>query len=267
MKTASLPIGEETAKPRIGIWQIAMLFLCIYVLGALFVETVFTLQPRTTILLAWVDDAICVLFIGDFFYNLVTAKNKWQYLKWGWIDLLSSVPTFQFLRWGRFIRVVRIVRLCRAVRSTKVILQILFNNRAQGTFAAAILISFVLVIFSSIAILNCETSPDANIKTAADALWWSFATITTVGYGDKYPVTTTGRIIAAVMMTAGVGFFGTLTAYIATVFLMQGQKEEKSREMEILAGLQEIKQQLDRIEGVSETSDNAQIRLTKGDET
>ena len=55
----------------------------------------------------------------------------------------------------------------------------------------------LLVIFSSIAILNVETAPESNIKTAEDAIWWAFVTITTVGYGDKFPVTTEGRIIAA----------------------------------------------------------------------
>ena len=62
-----------------------------------------------------------------------------------------------------------------------------------------------MVIFSSIAILNLENEPESNIKTASDALWWSFVTITTVGYGDKFPITYEGRIVAAFLMTAGVG--------------------------------------------------------------
>lgn len=72
-----------------------------------------------------------------------------------------------------------------------------------------------MVIFSAIAILQVERDPNSNIKTAEDALWWSYVT-TTVGYGDRYPVTTEGRLIASVLMTAGVGLFGTFTAYIAS---------------------------------------------------
>lgn len=61
-----------------------------------------------------------------------------------------------------------------------------------------------------------ETAPESNIKTAEDAIWWAFVTITTVGYGDRFPVTTEGRIIAALLMTAGVGLFGTFTGFIAS---------------------------------------------------
>ena len=64
-----------------------------------------------------------------------------------------------------------------------------------------------MLLFSSIAILQVETDPNSNIKTAEDAIWWSYVTITTVGYGDKYPVTTEGRIIAVILMTVGVGLF------------------------------------------------------------
>lgn len=76
-----------------------------------------------------------------------------------------------------------------------------------------------MVVFSSIAILQFETLPNSNIKTAGDAIWWSYVTITTVGYGDKYPVTPEGRIIAAMLMTVGVGLFGTFTAYISSWFV------------------------------------------------
>ena len=76
-----------------------------------------------------------------------------------------------------------------------------------------------MVIFSSVAILQVEDDPNSNIKTAEDALWWAYVTITTVGYGDKYPVTTEGRIIAAFLMTMGVGLFGTFTGYVASWFV------------------------------------------------
>ena len=63
------------------------------------------------------------------------------------------------------------------------------------------------------------SNPDANIKTAEDALWWSYVTITTVGNGDRFPVTTGGRIIGTLLMTAGVGLFGTFTAFVSSWFL------------------------------------------------
>jgi len=233
---------------KVTIWQVVILFLSIYVLGALFVDTVFHLPKETSKFLNQIDNLICLVFIGDFVFNVITAKSKLEYLKWGWIDLLSSIPNVQFLRWGRFVRVIRILRVLHSVRSTKVILKFLFLNRSKGAFAAVAMMAFVLIIFSSIAILNFETAPESNIKTASDALWWSFVTITTVGYGDFYPTTPLGRISAVILMTAGVGLFGTFTAYVASLFLKEEEKELEKREDQILAELKSIRERLDRIE-------------------
>ena len=93
------------------------------------------------------------------------------------------------------------------------------------------MIAVLLVIFSAIAILQVEDDPNSNIKTAEDAIWWAYVTITTVGYGDKFPVTTEGRIIAAILMTAGVGMFGTFTAFVASWFVKDNKSiDEKNEE-------------------------------------
>jgi len=230
---------------KISLWQICMLFLCIYALGALFVQTVFKLSPEISALFDRIDFFVCLIFIGDFISNLIAAENKAAYLKWGWIDLVSSIPSVQIFRWGRFARVIRIFRLLRAVRSTKQIVGFLFENRAKGAFASVAMISFALMIFSSITVLNCEINPDSNIKTASDALWWSFVTITTVGYGDFYPTTHIGRMIAGVLMVAGIGLFGTFTAYVASYFI---RPDDDKKEDEILAEVRAIKQRLDLFE-------------------
>ena len=67
------------------------------------------------------------------------------------------------------------------------------------------------------------------IISPIDAIWWAYVTITTVGYGVKYPVTTEGRIIAAVLMTAGVGLFGTFTAYVASWFAQPASKPREDK--------------------------------------
>lgn len=224
-----------------------MLLLCAYVLIALFVDTIFTLPKETSTLLTRIDNIICVVFIGDFIYNVITAKSKIGYLKWGWIDLVSSIPNIQILRWGRFARIIRILRILRGIRSTRQIIRFVFANRAKGTFASVAMISFVLMVFSSIAILNCETGPESNIKTASDALWWSFVTITTVGYGDYYPTTLLGRIVAGLLMTAGVGLFGTFTAYVASYFVQQEAQEEEKREEEILCEIKAIRSEIEEL--------------------
>ena len=88
-----------------------------------------------------------------------------------------------------------------------------------------------MLLFSSVAILQFESSdPNSNIKTAGDAIWWSYVTITTVGYGDKYTVTTEGRVIAAILMTVGVGIFGTFTAYISSLFVKDNANHSNEKE-------------------------------------
>lgn len=93
---------------------------------------------------------------------------------------------------------------------------------------SVLVITILLIIFSSISILSVEKAPNSNIKTADDAIWWTMTTITTVGYGDRYPVTLEGRLIGIVLMVSGVGLFGTYTAYIASLFIGE-KKEEKEK--------------------------------------
>jgi voltage-gated potassium channel len=146
-------------------------------------------------------------------------------MRWGWIDLISSIPAVSYLRAGRVLRLIRLLRLIRAFRSTQSFMHHVFKNKAQGAFTSVSIFAVLLIIFSSIAILQVEQDPTSNIKSAEDAIWWSYVTITTVGYGDRYPVTTEGRIIAAVLMTAGVGLFGTFTAFVASWFVAEKKAE------------------------------------------
>jgi voltage-gated potassium channel len=101
----------------------------------------------------------------------------------------------------------------------------MFKNKAEGTFTSVGVIALLLVIFSALAILQVEDDPNSNIKTAEDALWWAYVTITTVGYGDRFPVTTEGRLIASLLMTAGVGLFGTFAGYISSLFIQTNSKQ------------------------------------------
>lgn len=209
------PKDEDTTHP-INFFDLLIIILSFYVLGALVIETFFKLPRETARILYILDNVICVFFLVDFFVRLIKAENKWKFLKWGWIDLISSIPAFEG---GRIFRVIRLVRILRAFRSFSHIVQFIYHNRKHGTFTTVCLLSVLVVIFSSIAILQVEVAPNSNIRTAEDALWWSYVTITTVGYGDKYPVTTGGRIIAAVLLTAGVGLFGTFTGLVSSWFI------------------------------------------------
>ena len=177
-------------------------------------------------LLDMIDNFICIIFLIDFIHNFHTAQNKLAFMRWGWIDLISSIPTFTYLRYGRLFKLIRLLRILRAFRSTKIIVRYIFKSKIKGTMVSVFLITILMIIFSSIAILNVENAPNSNIKTASDALWWTIETITTVGYGDKYPFTDLGRVIGTILMICGVGLFGTYTAYIASFFVNNKEKHD-----------------------------------------
>ena len=216
---------SNSTENKLSLLNIIVVILSIYVLCALLIDSVFTLPVETSILLNYIDNAICVFFFLEFTIRFFKANSKLQFMKWGWIDLLSSIPMVGVLRAGRLLRLIRLLRVIRAFRSTRNLVNHVFANKAQGAFTSISVIAILLVIFSAIGILQVETDPNSNIKTAEDAIWWSYVTITTVGYGDKFPVTTEGRIIAAILMTAGVGLFGTFTAFVASWFVVDNKTD------------------------------------------
>lgn len=230
------------------LWKIFMLFLCIYVLAALAVEVVFSLPPEIVQLLKDIDYFVCLVFLADFAYKFFTAPRKLAYLRWGWIDFVSAIPFYQFLRIGRLAMIVNIIRLFRGVRSVKTIVEFIFINRAKGVLTTVGMISFIMIIFSSVSILSIEKSaPGANITTPEAALWWAITTVTTVGYGDHYPVTTLGRIIASGLMVTGVALVGTFTAYVATIFFSPEIENEEICSEKILEELKAIRKELEEL--------------------
>ncbi len=219
---------SKSSENNLNPLNLIVLVLSVYVLLALIVDTIFTVPQEIGVILDLVDNGICIFFLIEFAVRFYKAENKLKFMKWGWIDLISSIPNVDFLRAGRTLRLIRLLRILRAFRSTKHLVNHVFQNKAQGAFTTVCILAIILIIFSSISILQFETDPNSNIKTAEDALWWSYVTITTVGYGDKFPVTTGGRVIGVLLLTGGVGLFGTFTAFISSWFLKEKKIEESS---------------------------------------
>lgn len=234
-----------TKSDRPSALQAVTLILSVYVLLALIAQSTLKLSPETNALLDRIDTGICFVFLADFFVRLRQAESKLAFLKWGWIDLVSSVPMVGDLRAAR---VVRVFRVLRAFRSFRHLMSYFLRGQATTSLAALATCSLVLVIFSSIAVLQFEDSPDANIKTPADALWWAYVTMTTVGYGDKYPLSVEGRVVAAVLMTAGVGLFGTFTGFVANLFLRPSQPEGETDMQRLIREVQALREQVASLE-------------------
>ena len=211
-------------------------------------QTAFHLSPEVNVLIDRIDFLVCVVFLADFCIRLGRAPSKLSFLKWGWIDLVSSIPAFDFLRWGRLVRVILIIRILRAFRSTKHLIAFLYRNRAKSLIGTAALSAVVLIIFSCIAILVFENEKDSNIKTPFDAIWWAVSTITTVGYGDKYPVTVEGKLVAIVLMVAGVGLFGVLTGLFARLLVEPELKKDESDIRKLAEEIRRLREEIEKPE-------------------
>ncbi len=217
-------------------------------MGELAWETFFEPGAELRKLLQRIDFAVCLFFLLDFGIRFHKAPHKLKFMKWGWIDLISSipVPAWNGLFVGRTLRIFRMLRLIRAYPSFHSFIATLYEDVPQGTLTSIPIITFFVVLFASISILACERDyPGANIRTAGDALWWSMTTITTVGYGDRFPVSTEGRLVAVFLMVAGGGLFGTFTAVVSMMFLRTARKDgSDARAERIERQLHEIQEHL-----------------------
>ena len=233
---------ESTSPPSNPVYALFILIVSIAALILLGVSLVGGLDPEALTILKKADVVVCVIFLIDFVVSVARAPRRLRYLyTWGWVDLISSIPAVGVLRVGRLARVVRLLRLLRGVRSARVLLRFILDRRAQSALLAALLLTMLLLLVGSIAILHAERSPDANIRGPEDAIWWAIVTLTTVGYGDRYPVTGEGRLIAGLLMVCGIGLIGTLTAYLASWFLAPGEKEQEDELAELRREIRELR--------------------------
>ncbi|SRR6266480_3412326 len=187
------------------------------------------LSSQDVAMLYYVEDALCVVFLLDFFRSLHLAQDKWGYFLrgGGWLDLLGSIPISAFAIF-RFARLFRIVRLLQKMTGGE--LRRMFTGRlAQNTLLFTLVTALILVFTIAWLVLLAEQSnPNANINTYHDAVWWAFVTITTVGYGDYYPVSGWGQSFAVILMFFGLGIIGVLSSYLSSTFIsLQRRRKEK----------------------------------------
>ncbi|MBK8048924.1 MAG: ion transporter [Anaerolineales bacterium] len=185
-------------------------------------------DPAIATVLQVINAILFPIFLGDFLYRFFTASDRSAYFfrGFGWADLLSSLP-FQQVKIFRVFRIWRVIRLFMEFGAKNLVHEFIAHRAENALLTVGFLVLCVLE-FGSLAVLKAEhVSPDANITNASDALWWSYVTITTVGYGDRFPVTNWGRIVGIFVMTAGVGLFGTLSGFLANSFLSPPKQQEE----------------------------------------
>ena len=201
----------------------------------------------------WADVTIWAIFVVDYLTRFTLAPQRWRFVRSHIPDLIVVlVPP---LRGLRLLIVLRLFRLLGVVSMASRLSKQSLRVRTS-TYTA--LLALGVLFAGALTVLEVErTSPDANIKNFPDAIWWALTTMTTVGYGDRFPVTGQGRLMAAVLMLSGIAVLGVLTASIAAWFVGQFQAVETKVE-KVERTVEEVSE---TVEDVADTVDEVEERM------
>lgn len=216
-------------------FDLVVLCLILISISSLTVETLPDLPPAVRSALRTSEIIITVLFTVEYFLRVATAERKADYVFsfYGIIDLVAVLPFYLAL--GIDLRVIRAVRLFRVFR----IFKLARYNRAMERFGKAIvrardeatiflIATFILLYISAVGIyyFEHEAQPE-TFKSVFHSLWWAVATLTTVGYGDVYPITVGGKIFTFVMLMCGLGVVAVPAGLIAAALTKVLDDEEE----------------------------------------
>jgi voltage-gated potassium channel len=226
--------------------EIPLLALAILMLPLLLLPEFFDLPAdvREGILVAeWFIWSAFALELGIKTY-LATDRKK--YLLSHWYDVV--IVLVPFLRPLRIVRSLRVLRMTRALRLLSYGVRLLTEARvivlSHGLHYAALVAAIVFFALAGLALVFERQADDANIRTIGDAIWWGIATMTTVGYGDRFPITTEGKAIAVVLMLLGISLFSLITATVAAMFVKPGAEKQEATLEDVLQRLEEMEARL-----------------------
>ena len=207
----------------------AVAFLVAYAVPILWPDVGTTVRTVCEVVqwLAW------ALFVLDYVVRLLLAQHRGRWVLRHLLDL--AVIALPLLRPLRLLRLVTLLNVLNRRASVG-----LRGRVAAYLVGGSVLLSFV----AALAVLDAERlNPDASITSFGDAWWWALTTMTTVGYGDTFPVTTTGRFIAAALMVGGIALLGTVTATLAS-WLADRVREEEAASDDVLVELRALRREI-----------------------
>jgi voltage-gated potassium channel len=181
------------------------------------------------------------VFIAEFVSRLAAAHDRSQYVRAHWIDALAVAPPLRAFRVFRLLRLLRLVRAFAGFYRAAMHVQGLARHRG---FAWLIVAWLTVMVVCSAFVYTAEHGANKLLDSPFDAFWWGVTTLTTVGYGDTYPITPEGRLGAMVLMLLGIGLFSAITATITSYFITQEQGTRNPRHefVDLLGVLAELRQ-------------------------
>lgn len=212
-------------------WPLALLALA--VIPALLLDNG-SATPMTHLVASAVNWFVWLAFCAEFAWRLSLAPERRTFLKKSWFDIFIiavsppfGVPeTLQSLRALRAVRLLRLLRLMRAIAFLSIGLKSARRALQHRKFHYVLLLTAGVMVLGATGLYTVERPVNSSVKSFDDALWWAMTTTTTVGYGDIYPVTGEGRLIAVLLMLTGIGVIGVFTATIASVFMIQDDEDQ-----------------------------------------
>lgn len=252
--------GDSNQQSTVVTRTIYQMFIGVVTLLALVITLVYYLIPLPETVrqvLYILDSLLSPILFYDFCAQLYYAPNRVKYfVTLGWLDLLGALPGLPGLRLFRIPSLIKTERHLQGATPAEARLAAR-QRLAESTLLAVALLVILVVTIGSVLIVLIEAPVDgANIKTGSDAVWWSIVTVSTVGYGDRFPVTDAGRLIGTVMIVMGVSLFSVLTSYIATQFMAR-RKASGPTETELLR--RDLFQQIDGLR-TEAADENAALR-------
>lgn len=190
-------------------WELTMAALAIAYVVAGFAADESRLRPTY----GWIETALTAVFVAEFGTRFAASRHRIAYLRGHWIDLIALLPTIRGLRIARLVRLLRLVRAFTGVFRAISHVERLAHHRGLAWLIVAWL---GIMVVSSLGLYAAENGVNEAVMSPLDALPWGIVTLTTVGYGDIYPVTIEGRLAAAVLMLLGIGVFSVMTATVTS---------------------------------------------------